>query len=281
MNRVGAALLGAAATTAAAAVLRSWQPGGSWRWRRTNFRGREVDLLGGVSTAAGSAVAAASCGGAAGAAATLVTATGGVLGGFDDADVDSSSKGLRGHIRALQRGEVTTGMVKLLGISTASLAASAVATGFGRRGASDDDVASFGTRVADVVTSGVLIAGTANLVNLFDLRPGRALKMVGAISAPLALVPGSTGRLATGALGVVAASWEADLAEETMLGDAGANALGALAGTALATLPLPGVRSAATVAVVGLVLLSERVSFTRVIEATPVLRALDAWARSA
>ena len=64
-----------------------------------------------------------------------------------------------------------------------------------------------------------------------------------------------------------------------MLGDTGANALGALAGTALAAHPARPVRVAAAAAGTGLVLASERVSFTRVIARTPALAALDAVGR--
>jgi len=280
VNRLATALLAAATTAGAAAVLRARQPGGSWRWRRTNYRGREVDLLGGVATAAGAATGALACGGAAGAGATVVTTTAGLLGAIDDADVDSTSKGLRGHLSALQQGRVTTGLVKLVGISSAALVASAVATGFGRRGAPAEAVPGWAERAVDVAGSGVLIAATANLVNLFDLRPGRALKLVGLVCAPLAAAaPGPSGRVAGAALGAVVASWEGDLGEETMLGDAGANALGALTGTALALLGSARARAVATGTAVGLVLLSEKVSFSRVIATTPGLRELDAWAR--
>jgi UDP-N-acetylmuramyl pentapeptide phosphotransferase/UDP-N-acetylglucosamine-1-phosphate transferase len=283
MNRVAAALVGAAVTAGTAAVLRSRAPstsGGAQRWRRTNYRGREVDLLGGVATATGAVAGCVAAGGTAGAAAALVSATGGVLGALDDADTSSTSKGLRGHLGALSRGEVTTGALKLVGISTAALAAAALATGGGRRGASDDDVAPVPARVLDVCASGVLVAGTANLVNLLDLRPGRALKAVGLAAVPLALTPGAAGRLAGAALGAVAASWDDDLAEETMLGDAGANALGAVLGTALACVGSSKVRGIATGVVVALVLASEKVSFSQVIASTPGLRELDEWART-
>jgi hypothetical protein len=71
----------------------------------------------------------------------------------------------------------------------------------------------------------------------------------------------------------------ADLGERVMLGDCGANAVGALLGLRLAAVPARPARAGALAVVVGLTLASERVSFTRVIEATPVLRGLDRLGR--
>jgi hypothetical protein len=64
-----------------------------------------------------------------------------------------------------------------------------------------------------------------------------------------------------------------------MLGDCGANGLGAITGTVLAaTLPRP-LKTLVLAAVVGLNLASEKVSFTKVIADTPVLDKIDQWGR--
>jgi hypothetical protein len=129
--------------------------------------------------------------------------------------------------------------------------------------------------VVEVVADGALIAGTANLTNLMDLRPGRALKAVTALSAPVALVSGP----AAAVVGAAAAAAPADLGERSMLGDCGANGLGAITGTALAaSLPRP-LKVLALGAVFALNLASEKVSFTKVIAETPVLDKLDQWGR--
>jgi UDP-N-acetylmuramyl pentapeptide phosphotransferase/UDP-N-acetylglucosamine-1-phosphate transferase len=70
-----------------------------------------------------------------------------------------------------------------------------------------------------------------------------------------------------------------DLAERTMLGDTGANAAGALLGVAALVSARRRGRWALLAALVALTVASEKVSFTRVIDATPVLRELDAWGR--
>ncbi|PZR52546.1 hypothetical protein DNL40_11745 [Xylanimonas oleitrophica] len=245
---------------------------GAAPWTRTNHRGEPVSLLEGPAVAAGLVAGAVAGGSGRGrAAAVVATAGAGALGLVDDLAEDTSTrtKGLRGHLGALAEGRLTTGGLKVLGIGATSLAAAAVGT---RR------TAGAGRWVADVAVNGALIAGTANLVNLLDLRPGRALKA----SALLVSLPaGGPGAAAgTGAvLGAGAAAWSGDLGERDMLGDGGANALGALVGTRLALgLPRP-LRVAALAGVVGLTLASEKVSFSAVIDRTPWLRTIDALGR--
>ena len=136
---------------------------------------------------------------------------------------------------------------------------------------------------ADAAISAVAIATWTNVHNLLDLRPGRALKTAALLSGAL-LADGREGAeasraLAAGGLGVVAAALPEDLMENTMLGDTGANAVGAVVGTALAAHPSRTVRGLAALVGTALVLASERVSFTRVIDRTPVLAALDGLGR--
>ncbi|WP_425954152.1 hypothetical protein [Xylanimonas sp. McL0601] len=269
---LGRLLRGAAVAAAVTAAVRAAAdrqlPGGPERWTRTNHRGEPISLLEGPAVAAGLAAGALAGGQGRGRAAGLVaTAGAGAFGLVDDLaeDTTTRTKGLRGHLGALAEGRLTTGGLKVLGIGATSLVAAAVGT---RRTGSSS------RWVGDVVVNGALIAGTANLLNLLDLRPGRALKA----SAALATVPvgGSLAAAGTGAvLGAGAAAWPRDLGESDMLGDGGANALGALLGTRLALgLPRP-LRLAALAGVVGLTLASEKVSFSKVIAETPWLKAVD------
>ncbi|MBI5232666.1 MAG: hypothetical protein HY876_10945 [Coriobacteriales bacterium] len=153
----------------------------------------------------------------------------------------------------------------------------------------------------EVVVAGAAIALTSNFMNLMDLRPGRALKLympfwligvllTGSLTTPVMGGYAPIGEfaptdvvsravLAIFSLGPVIAVWRYDLGERGMLGDAGANPMGAVAGLLIVTgLPLWGL-VAYFVLMLALNLLSERVSFSRVIEATPPLRWLDRLGR--
>lgn len=260
-----------AAVTAALASRLLWSARGgrdgdlARRMRRPNFAGRTVDLWEGVAAIGGTALAtgAAGRGGTDLAGGALVAAVG-ALGLVDDlAEVPAGAKGLRGHLGALRHGTLTTGAIKAIGIP---LLAVAEASARPRPGTGAVRA------VAGVAVEAALTAGTANLLNLFDLRPGRALKAAVALAVPLATT-GSPGAAAVA--GTALSLGPLDLAERGMLGDAGANALGAALGRAAArSLPAPAIAGLLAV-VVALTLASERVSFTRVIEATPALRALD------
>jgi hypothetical protein len=296
------ALVGAATARlglAGAAALDA-RPAGA-PWRRTNYAGRPVTLLGGPALAL-AATASAVAGAPAGtrAAAALVGGVSGLVGGYDDLagarPEQARDKGLAGHLRALRAGRVSAGAVKVAGIGAAAAAAAVLvkdpaaplrprpghrpepARG-GGHGALLPAAGPFHrlTTLADAVLTTGLVAGTANLVNLLDLRPGRAAKA--ATLAAAAGLGGPPGPLVAGPLGASLAVLPADLGERVMLGDCGANAVGALLGLRLAAVPGRPARAAALAVVVGLTLASERVSFTRVIEATPVLRDLDRLGR--
>jgi UDP-N-acetylmuramyl pentapeptide phosphotransferase/UDP-N-acetylglucosamine-1-phosphate transferase len=271
-SRAELALAGAAAgqaALAAAGALAASERGRAWR--RTNYAGRPVTLLGGPALAV-----AATASGVLGApdglrAATVVVGTvSGLVGGYDDLvgarPEQARDKGLAGHLRALRAGRVSAGAVKVAGIGAAG-AVAGLLTSRGRGPGALTDAA---------LTAG-LVAGTANLVNLLDLRPGRAAKA--GVLAAAATLGGPAGTLVAGPLGATAAVLPADLGERVMLGDSGANALGALLGLRLAAGPSRGRRAGLLAAVVALTLASEKVSFTQVIEATPGLRQLDRLGR--
>lgn len=245
--------------------MRRLPSGSTAAWTVPNFRGSPVTLLAGPVVAAAAALAAAS-------PAAMVAAVGAVAAGrYDDVvgarPEQRRDKGFRGHLAALRAGRLSAGGVKVVGIgASALLATGLIATG--RPGPE---------RILDAV----LVAGTANLVNLLDLRPGRAAKVVLLTSAVgVATTVDPQARRSFAALaGAAAGSLPGDLAERTMLGDAGANGLGILLGLAAArTAPMP-VRASLAAGVLGLTAASERVSFSAVIDRTPALAWLDRLGR--
>ena len=284
---------GAAAARAAYRSLRQHPPAGEETWTRTNHRGELVTLLEGPAVAVG-AIAAEVVGAAVAArwpgrpgedqhqfspertvgshASLAMTVAGGGALGFgllDDLAGSGSRRGLKGHLTALAHGEVTTGSVKLAGLAATGLAGGLL----------------LGGKRSDVLINAALIAGGANLLNLFDLRPGRAVK-VAALSAGLIAAGGAGGPDRSAGLAAVAAPLGAglallpeDLAERAMLGDAGANALGAMLGAAAAGSLPRSARAGLLAGIVALTVASEKVSFTKVIERTPALRRLDMLGR--
>ncbi|MER6580077.1 hypothetical protein, partial [Nonomuraea sp. NPDC001023] len=216
----GAAIGAVAARAAYSAFTRNRPADLGGRWTRKNHRGEPITLLEGPAFVAGSGAAAALTPGLTPRtrlAAVLAGVGTGALGAYDDLYGTTSSKGFKGHLTALARGEVTSGAVKILGIGATGLGAAALV--------SDGPV--------DTLVNGAAIAGAANLANLFDLRPGRAIKVGLLAGGPLLAVSllrssPAAAALAAVPLGAAAALLPDDLGERAMLGDAGANSLGAL-----------------------------------------------------
>jgi len=264
----GAVLAGFGAAGAARyayTLLKRTPPGGDKHWSRKNHRGEPVTLLEGPAVAAGAVLAALGTHPAIAVAGIGAAA----FGTYDDLSGSGDRRGFRGHVGALMQGEVTTGMVKLGGIGATGLVSSVLAGG----------------SAPDVVINTGLVAGGANLLNLFDLRPGRAIKVALGSSALIAAGGALAGNGASAAECVAPAAGAAvallpdDLGERAMLGDGGANALGAMLGAAAAvSLPRPA-RLALLAGIAGLTAASEKVSFTKVIAATPALHWLDMLGR--
>jgi UDP-GlcNAc:undecaprenyl-phosphate/decaprenyl-phosphate GlcNAc-1-phosphate transferase len=248
-------------------------------FRRENFRGRALPTAVGiiialVVLATDAIVAVIAAAGAEPDAATVeglrlttFTALGfGLLGLLDDLGGAGESGGFAAHLRALAEGRLTTGAIKLFG--GAAVAVVVVAT---------REPDSIGRVLAD----GALVALAANLGNLFDRAPGRTIKVALVAFLVLVLAVGAERGLVGVALAVGAGAGllTADLGERLMLGDAGANVLGAVLGLGVVLTCSPGVRTVVLVLVAALNLASEWVSFSRVIAAAPPLRAADRWGR--
>jgi hypothetical protein len=119
------------------------------------------------------------------------------------------------------------------------------------------------------LSGGLLVALSANTLNLLDTRPGRALKAFLAVAALL------RGRRLAPYAGVAVILAPYDLREMTMLGDTGSNALGAVLGLEVVTRLTGRSRWIAIAALGGITVLGEIRSLGALIERTPGLRAAD------
>ncbi len=174
-------------------------------------------------------------------------------------------RGWRGHGRAALRGELSTGTLK----ATGSLGLALFAMSF--EGLS---------KPRWLLAVGVLVLAT-NAFNLLDLRPGRAIKAFVLLGAGLTL--GSLDPRPLWSLGLFAApalvAGLYDLRERAMLGDTGANVLGALAGLWLVLTLSQSGQLIALALLVTITLYGELRSISALVERTPGLRALDSWGR--
>jgi hypothetical protein len=192
-----------------------------------------------------------------------------LLGLLDDAlgrgSESLAPRGWRGHARALANGGFSTGAIKAVG----ALALAAYATS----GLGQHDF----RYVADLA----LLLLTTNLFNLLDLRPGRVEKVLVSLLAGLCVGAWTVAPLDL--LGifigpVLVVAWFT-LRERAMLGDTGANLVGALAGVSLLVTLGDDARLVALAVVVALNLYGEFRSISRTIEAVPLLRSLDSLGR--
>jgi hypothetical protein len=131
-----------------------------------------------------------------------------------------------------------------------------------------------------LLAAAVLVLAT-NVFNLLDLRPGRSIKAFVLLGAGLTI--GSSDLRPLWALGLFAApalvAGLYDLRERAMLGDTGANLLGALAGLWL-VLTLSGAGQLVALALLAMITLyGELRSISALVERVPVLRELDSWGR--
>ena len=196
-------------------------------------------------------------------AAVLILALGlGLLGLLDDLAGAGESGGFSGHLGALRHGRFTTGSLKLFGGAAVAIVAV--------QGPRSDSL-------GRVLLDAALIALCANAANLFDRAPGRTLKVTLLAFVILAAVTGAPAELLGVAVAVGAGAgllWP-DLREQLMLGDVGANVLGGVIGLGVVIATAPTTRTLVLLGVLALNLASEGVSFSKVIDRVPPLRALD------
>jgi UDP-N-acetylmuramyl pentapeptide phosphotransferase/UDP-N-acetylglucosamine-1-phosphate transferase len=186
----------------------------------------------------------------------------GFLGLVDDLAAVGTDRGFRGHLGALRQGRVTTGLLKL--VAGAAIAVVLVATPGFKSGRS-------------LIVDALLIALAANLGNLLDRAPGRTIKGGLVVYLPLVFVLGTdpTGIALAPVMGAAVGLLGDDLRERLMLGDTGANVIGAALGLAVVLGTEEVTRVLTMLVLLGLNVAAEMVSFSDVIDRVPPLRWFD------
>jgi UDP-GlcNAc:undecaprenyl-phosphate/decaprenyl-phosphate GlcNAc-1-phosphate transferase len=188
----------------------------------------------------------------------------GFLGLVDDLTAHGEDRGFKGHLGALREGRVTTGLLKLVG--GAAIAVVIVATPGFKSGRT-------------LIVDAALIALAANLGNLLDRAPGRTIKFGLVAYVPIAIAVGTApiGIAVAPVMGAALGLLPDDLRERLMLGDTGANVIGAVLGLAVVLGSRESIRIAVMLVLLAVNVAAELVSFSRVIDAVPPLRWFDRW----
>lgn len=195
-------------------------------------------------------------------------------GWLDDTVGNRTVKGFRGHVRAwLREGRITTGLVKAGAVCSAAAWASW----------------QMGGSAVEWAVRTLVIALTANALNLLDLRPGRALKAFFLLAAVIAAVSWTGGNTADAdtavwrqMLPLAAAAvvlFRYDLRSRAMLGDTGANLLGFALGYAAASVCPLWFLIGLLVLLAWLHWIAERRSISGIIEKNAALSWLDGLGR--
>ena len=185
----------------------------------------------------------------------------GLLGLVDDLIGDRKDSGLRGHLKKLKDGKMTTGSLKAIGGISISMY-----------------VASFHSDTALLlILNTFLLALSINAFNLLDLRPGRAIKVFLILSLMLFIATFGESVWGIWALmlpPILVLLWS-DLNERTMIGDTGSNVLGALFGYTLMVSLNWYVNLAILIVLAAFHYYTERRSLTELILRVRILKRLD------
>ena len=185
-------------------------------------------------------------------------------GALDDLIGNRNVSGLKGHFKSLFKGELTTGGFKALFGGFVGLVVSVCIS----------------SSIVDIIVNTLIIALSTNLMNLFDLRPGRAIKAYLVIMIPIYItLTGYTKVFPLLILPNVLAYFNTDLKARGMMGDTGSNVLGISIGVLMALGYGIKVRLAWLVFLILMHLITEKFSLTKIIEKNRVLKFIDTLGR--
>lgn len=183
---------------------------------------------------------------------------------IDDTIGNRDVSGLKGHFKSLFKGTLTTGGFKALFGGFVGLIISV----------------SISKDIIDIVVNTLVIALSTNLMSLFDLRPGRAIKVYLVIMITIFFtLSGYIQILPLLILPNVLAYFNFDLKAKAMMGDTGSNVLGISIGILMVLGYTLKVRIVWLVFLVLIHLLTEKFSLTKIIEKNKVLNFIDRLGR--
>ena len=183
---------------------------------------------------------------------------------IDDTIGNRDVSGLKGHFKSLFKGTLTTGGFKALFGGFVGLIISV----------------SISKDIIDIVVNTLVIALSTNLMNLFDLRPGRAIKVYLVIMITIFFtLSGYIQILPLLILPNVLAYFNFDLKAKAMMGDTGSNVLGISIGILMVLGYTLKVRIVWLVFLVLIHLLTEKFSLKKIIEKNKVLNFIDRLGR--
>lgn len=185
----------------------------------------------------------------------------GLIGMIDDFIGETDIKGFKGHIKALFRGKLTTGGLKaVVGLLLAILFSSYTSSSY-----------------TEMIVNVFLITLFTNIVNLFDLRPGRAGKVFLLLSLLLLITAyiKNYNFIVYSAIGIMLVYIRYDLKAKAMMGDIGSNALGITLGTFCVITHSLNIKIIYLVVLIILHIISEVSSFSKIIKNNKFLSYLD------
>ncbi|QGT98980.1 Phospho-N-acetylmuramoyl-pentapeptide-transferase [Candidatus Syntrophocurvum alkaliphilum] len=187
------------------------------------------------------------------------------LGFIDDMLGQRDTLGFKGHFGSLFRGKLTTGGLKALGGGMIALfTAWFISPTF-----------------IDLIINTIIIALFTNLLNLFDLRPGRAVKAFIFFFIIIALTTAGNIEwlIIAPLIGAVLMYFNTDLKAHAMMGDSGSNVLGFSLGFIVATGAILQVKIIFLVFLIAIHIYTEKYSLTKTIEKYSILRSIDNMGR--
>lgn len=188
------------------------------------------------------------------------------LGFLDDIAGSKEQQGFRGHFASFLSGCISTGFLKAI-FSLFTIILVILANG----------ISSYPLFFLDL---GILLLMT-NFLNLLDLRPARAIKFFLIVSLlPVIILPGLSLYFIPVYM-VIILYLPFELNSILMLGDTGANYLGALLGFSITFINNNFLKSLILIFLLMLTVISEKYSFTQFIERNKVLRYIDLLGREA